>query len=63
MIEAVSWGPPEERLLWTTTDDGLERVLDEIVEGLAVGIVARPVGAIFSGDRENYIATLVDQPV
>ncbi len=63
MIEAISWGPPEEKLLWTTTEDALERVLDEIVEGLEVGTVPRPVGAVFSGDPEDYVATLDDQPL
>jgi hypothetical protein len=48
-IEAVSGFPHREVFLWTTTDDGLERVLDEIVAGLDVGKFAQPEGAVYSG--------------
>jgi hypothetical protein len=50
-IEAIQWGPPEEKLIWTTTSDAVERVLDEIVEGLGEGKVVQPLGAVFSGDQ------------
>ena len=48
-IEAVSGFPQREVYLWTTTDDGVERVLDEIVGGLAVGKFVQPEGAVYSG--------------
>ena len=48
-IEAVSGFPHREVFLWTTTDEGVERVLDEIVAGLAVGKFAQPDGAVYSG--------------
>lgn len=51
-IEAVSGFPQREVFLWTTTDDGAERVLDEIVTGLAAGKFVQPDGAVYSG-REN----------
>jgi hypothetical protein len=50
-IEAVSTFP-REVFLWTTTDDGVERVLDEIAAGLAVGKFVQPQGAVYSG-RED----------
>lgn len=48
-IEAVNPFPRREVLLWTTTDGQVERVLDEIVAGLAAGKIARPVGTVYSG--------------
>lgn len=48
-IEAVCPFPAREVLLWTTTEDGVEGVLDEIVAGLAAGRVAQPEGAVYSG--------------
>jgi hypothetical protein len=48
-IEAVNPFPQREVLLWTTTDDAKDRVLDEIAAGLAEGKVVRPVGAVYSG--------------
>jgi hypothetical protein len=48
-IEAVNGFPHREVYLWTTTDDGVERVLDEIVAGLAAGKFAQPEGAVYSG--------------
>jgi hypothetical protein len=48
-IEAVNGFPQREVYLWTTTDDGVERVLDEIVAGLAAGKFAQPEGAVYSG--------------
>lgn len=51
-IEALSdWYPGQERLFWTTTDTSLERVLDEIEEGLVRGEVVQPSGAVFFGDE------------
>ena len=50
-IEAVSTFP-REVFLWTTTDDGVERVLDEISAGLASGKFVQPLGAVYSG-RED----------
>lgn len=51
-IEAVSGFPQREVFLWTTTDDGVDRVLDEIVNGLAAGKFVQPDGAVYSG-RED----------
>lgn len=51
-IEAVSEFPHREVFLWTTTDESVERVLDEIVAGLAAGTFAQPEGAVYSG-RES----------
>ena len=48
-IEAVNGFPRREVYLWTTTDDGVERVLDEIVADLAAGKFAQPEGAVYSG--------------
>lgn len=48
-IEAVNPFPRREVFLWTTTDGQVERVLDEIVSGLAEGKVVRPIGAVYSG--------------
>ena len=48
-IEAVKTWPRREVLLWTTTDGNRQRVLDEIVAGLAQGKVVQPEGAVYSG--------------
>lgn len=48
-IEAVSGFPQREVFLWTTTDDGVARVLDEIAAGLAQGKLVQPDGAVYSG--------------
>jgi len=48
-IEAVNGFPHREVYLWTTTDDGVERVLDEIASGLAAGKFVQPEGAVYSG--------------
>lgn len=48
-IEAIQWGPPDEKLIWTTTDQAVDRVLDEIVDGLREGNIVQPDGAVYSG--------------
>jgi len=48
-IEAVTNYPEREVLLWTTTDDQLDGVLDSIVAGLAEGKIVQPLGAVYSG--------------
>lgn len=48
-IEALNPFPHREVLLWTTTVEAKERVLDEIAEGLAQGKIVHPVGAVYSG--------------
>jgi hypothetical protein len=48
-IEAVNNFPRREVLLWTTTDDQVESVLNEIATGLEEGKVVQPVGAVYSG--------------
>jgi hypothetical protein len=48
-IEAINWGPPDEKLVWTTTDEAVDRVLDEIAEGFRQGKVVQPEGAVYSG--------------
>ncbi len=53
-IEAICWGPPDEKLLWTTTDDSVERVLDEIVEGFKQGKIVQPLGAVYSGQVDVH---------
>jgi hypothetical protein len=52
-IQAVNASAPDERLLWTTTDDSAERVLDEIEDGLAEGHVVQPLGAVYSGAQRT----------
>ncbi len=53
-IQAVDTSSPDERLLWTTTDDAAERVMDEIEDGLAEGHVVQPVGAFYSGAQSVW---------
>src|SRR5579864_7490400 len=48
-IEALNPFPRREVLLWTTTVEAKERVLDEIAEGLAQGKIVHPIGAVYSG--------------
>jgi hypothetical protein len=48
-IEAVTTYPCRQVLLWTTTDDQVDGVLDSIVAGLAEGNVVQPIGAVYSG--------------
>ena len=48
-IEAVTTFPHRQVLLWTTTDAYRQRVLDEILAGLAQGRVVQPEGAVYSG--------------
>ena len=48
-VEAVNEFPRREVYLWTTTDDGVERVLDAIAAGLASGRFVQPDGAVYSG--------------
>ena len=50
-IEAVNPFPQRQVLLWTTTDVHKDRVLDEIVAGLAQGKVVCPSGAVYSGQE------------
>jgi len=53
-VHAVNdWYPRQERFLWTTTPTCLEGVLDEIEEGLVVGRIVQPVGAVYSGSEEH----------
>jgi hypothetical protein len=48
-IEAVTTFPNREVLLWTTTDDQAQSVLEQIVAGLAQGKVLQPTDAVYSG--------------
>jgi hypothetical protein len=50
-IEAIMWDvePFKESYLWTTTPAHADRVLDQIVRGLAAGELARPLGGAFQG--------------
>lgn len=48
-IEAITFYPHRESLLWTTTADHLDRVLRQISAGLEAGDVARPLGGEFVG--------------
>jgi hypothetical protein len=48
-IEAVTFLPRRESLLWTTTVDHAERVLRQISAGLEAGDVVRPLGGVFVG--------------
>jgi hypothetical protein len=59
-IQAVSDSSPDERLLWTTTDDAAERVMDEIEDGLAGGHVVQPIGAVYSGAQKTWSRLNVD---
>ena len=53
-IEAVNWDPPVERIRWTTTREGVERVLDDITDGFKEGKVAQPLGAVFLGGKQDH---------
>jgi hypothetical protein len=53
-IQAVSESMPDERLLWTTTDDAAERVMDEIEDGMAEGHIVQPTGAVYSGAQKSW---------
>jgi hypothetical protein len=48
-IEAVTYLPRRESLLWTTTVDHAERVLRQVSAGLEAGDVVRPLGGVFLG--------------
>ena len=48
-IEAVTFYPHRESLLWTTTADHTERVLRQISAGLEAGDIVRPLGGVFVG--------------
>jgi hypothetical protein len=48
-IEAVTFYPHRESLLWTTTVDHAERVLRQISAGLEAGNVVRPLGGVVVG--------------
>jgi hypothetical protein len=52
-IRAVNWNPPVESYVWTTTKDAVDRVVEEVVEGLEQGKFVQPVGAVFSGDEKR----------
>jgi len=53
-IEAINWGPPDEKLVWTTTTEEVERVLDALVEGFRQGEVVQPPGAVYTGEVDAY---------
>ena len=48
-IEAVTYFPRRESLLWTTTVDHEDRVLRQIAAGLEAGDIVRPLGGVFVG--------------
>jgi hypothetical protein len=48
-VEAHTWFPKHEAYLWTTTADHVDRVTLQIVDGLKLGELARPLGAAFVG--------------
>jgi hypothetical protein len=50
-VEAISWGihPHSESILWSTTPDHLNRVIDQVAAGLEEGKIARPLGGVFQG--------------
>jgi hypothetical protein len=50
-IEAVTYYPRRESLLWTTSVDHAERVLRQISAGLEAGDIVRPLGGDFVGRR------------
>ena len=52
-IEAVRTFPEREVFLWTTTDEQVDAVLDEIAAGLAVGKLVQPEGAVYSGREDD----------
>lgn len=52
-IEAVSFFPKKQVLLWTTTDVHVARVVDEIAAGLAEGKIVHPDGAFYSGPEDS----------
>jgi len=52
-IEAINYYPQRETILWTTTTDQVESVLNEIAVGLEEGKIVHPVGAVYSGRRDG----------
>jgi len=48
-IEAVRGFPEREVFLWTTTDEQVDAVVDEIAAGLSRGKLLQPEGAVYSG--------------
>ncbi len=50
-VEAVTYLPHRERYVWTTTTDHVARVIAQIGAGLEHGQLARPLGAVFRGNR------------
>jgi hypothetical protein len=48
-IEAITGYPDREVYRWTTTDVLADRVLDEIVTGLARGEFVQPEGTVYAG--------------
>ena len=48
-IEAVTYYPQRESLLWTTTADHKDRVLRQISAGLEAGDIVRPLGGVYVG--------------
>jgi hypothetical protein len=49
---AYSGGGRETRT-WTTTIDQVESVLNEIANGLEVGKIVQPIGAVYSGAQDD----------
>jgi hypothetical protein len=48
-VEARTFFPKRETYLWTTTEDHVERVAQQVIVGLKLGEFARPIGAVFVG--------------
>lgn len=46
-------GGGRETRTWTTTIDQVESVLNEIANGLELGKIVQPVGAVYSGTRDD----------
>jgi hypothetical protein len=48
-VAAITFWPVKETYTWSTTGDHVQRVVDQIAEGLEHGDLARPLGATFRG--------------
>jgi hypothetical protein len=52
-IEAICWFPVRETRTWATTLDQAASVLNQIALGIEEGKVVQPIGAVYTGTRED----------
>jgi len=52
-IEAICFFPSPETRTWTTTLDQADSVLNQIALGLEEGKIVQPIGAVYSGEKDE----------